>query len=93
MKCSTCGEYYWTSNHTCQERWLCRQFEYGDDWNPVYCNSGARAAVEKYCKANFSNWDYPSIMEIEICKDEDSEIEIYDVDVAPVPDFSASLRK
>jgi hypothetical protein len=90
-KCKICGEYIWGENHICGESWLCRRVD-GDEWDEAF-GEDPNLAIERYCEKHFADWEYPKSIEVEICKDEDSQIYIYDVEVEAIPSFCATLRK
>ena len=93
--CPICKQYVfdWEKHKCPPNAFECRLHEYGDIWGTVYAyDSGA--ALDKYCEDNFSNWEYPSNFEVEIRKaGTDGPIELYDVEVQPVPEFIFSLSK
>ena len=43
--------------------------------------------VEEFCRRHFSDWDYPSEMEICIRESGQTEWEKYKIEVVPVPEF------
>ena len=51
------------------------------------------SAALKYAEENFSNWDYPSEMEIWVRKDDEQPWEKFEIGVEQVPSFYASKKK
>jgi hypothetical protein len=87
-KCLTCGYYGWLDSHKCSSRWEVFREEHGDEDNPDFCYGGDKEqAIEKYCDDNFSDWEYPQMIKVQIRLDEDHEWEKFIVDVRTVPEF------
>jgi len=76
------------------KKWLCRRPDYEDNWNCVNLggNSDSKDAAEQYCEDCFFEWDYPEFIEIEVKESDNAEIEVYVVDVIPVPSFEARCK-
>ena len=89
--CKVCGEYYFSSIHTCQPRWEVFCEDWNDEDNPkaIFARTPEGAAV-KFMEINFSNLDYPDEEEVSVRKGPEDEWQRFTVTVETVPSFSAT---
>lgn len=93
-KCPICHQWGFTDNHICSTRWDAVRVDYTDTDVPdtAYGRDGETAALA-YAEENFDRWEYPSelvVMVREFIADENSPWETYEIEVRPVPEFSAT---
>jgi hypothetical protein len=92
-KCPCCHIYDFMNIHQCKPTWEVIRIDYNEEDDPVtvYADDAEAAAI-KYADEQFSNWEYPSEVEIWARKSEDDPWQKFDVSVVSVPSFS-TIRK
>lgn len=92
-KCPRCHEYGFMSRHTCPQAWEAYVVDYDEDpENPERTAYGldAEYAALWLAEAKFYDWECPKSMEIWVREDAEHPWQKFEIDVEPVPSFTAS---
>ena len=100
-RCPNCGKYDFQDNHKCGKQWEAYLLDYGfdnqddpsEDTHTRYKAFGNKptCAAEDLAEEQFSNWDYPEVIEIWLREDSKSEWIKVGITVETVPQFSGTI--
>jgi len=98
-KCPNCGKYDFLDKHKCGKQWEAYLIDNGAEPDEEYTEKYKAFGNEPTCAAEdlaekqFSNWDYPEVIEIWLREDSKSEWIKVGITVETVPQFSGTIIK